>query len=128
MRCLLPAAALLTALAAPALGQQAGTYGVQGEAPGGQRYQGMATLQPTGTNTWRVTWQVGNDTAEGVGFLIPEGPLLVVGYVIGREIGAVAYAVQADGTLQGTWTQGQGGGIGTEVLTPAGTGGGQVRK
>ncbi len=47
--------------------------------------------------------------------------------MIGRETGVAAYAVQADGSLHGTWTQGQGGGTGTEILTPAG-GGGVPRK
>lgn len=130
MRRLLLAAACTATLAGSAAAQQAGTYAVEGQGADGQRYQGTATLQPTGGNTWRVTWRVGSDSAQGVGFVIPEGPLLVVGYVLGREIGAAAYAVQPNGTLQGTWTQGQGGGIGTEVLTPAqsGGGGGPVRK
>jgi hypothetical protein len=84
-------------------------------------YSGTAMLENTGRNTWRVTWQVGPDTAQGVGLLIPEGPLFVVGYVVaGREIGVVAYAVEPDGRLRGTWTQGQGGGVGYETLTPAG--------
>lgn len=128
MRPTLAAAALLAALSGPALAQQAGTYAVEGQGADGSRYQGTATLASTGNNTWRVTWQVGGDRAQGVGFLIPEGPLLVVGYVLGNQIGAAAYAVQPDGSLRGTWTQGQGGGIGTEILTPAGGGGAAPRK
>lgn len=100
---------------------------VQGRGMDGREYRGTATLQPAGTNTWRITWRIGDDGAEGLGLLIPEGPLLVVGYVIGRETGVAAYAVQADGSLHGTWTQGQGGGTGAEILTPAG-GGGVPRK
>ena len=79
-------------------------------------------MQSSGQNTWRVTWRVAGDTATGVGLLIPQGQLLVVGYLAGRDIGVVAYAVQPDGQLVGTWTQGQGGGIGTETLTPSGGG------
>lgn len=128
MRRTLITAALLATMATPALAQRQGTYAVEGQGADGQRYQGSAALQPTGQNTWRVTWRVGSDTADGVGLLIPEGPLLVVGYVMaGREIGVAAYAVQPDGSLQGTWTQGAGGGIGTEIMTPAG-GGGLPRK
>lgn len=126
MRQFLLAAAMAAGFASVAPAQQAGTYAVQGQGSDGQRYQGTATLQPAGANTWRITWQIGNDSAQGIGLLIPEGPLLVVGYVIGREVGVGAYAVERDGSLQGTWTQGAGGGVGTEVLTPMG--GGAVRK
>lgn len=118
MRPLLLAAALLAGLAGPAPAQQAGTYAVRGHGADGQAYEGTATLQPAGDDTWRVAWRVGDDLATGVGLLIPEGPLLVVGYVIGGEIGVVAYAVQPDGSLHGTWTQGRGGGVGSETLTP----------
>lgn len=129
MRRTILAAAMLAAFASPALAQRQGAYVAEGQGGDGQAYRGTVSLQPTGQNTWRVTWQVGADTATGVGLLIPEGPLLVVGYVMaGREIGVVAYAVQPDGRLMGTWTQGDAGGIGTEVLTPAGGGGGTVRK
>jgi hypothetical protein len=126
MRLLLLAATLLVALAAPATAQRAGQYAVEGQGADGSRYEGAAVLAPLGQNTWRVAWRVGSDTAEGVAILIPEGPLLVVGYTMAGETGVAAYAVQADGRLLGTWTQGLGGGIGTEVMTPAG--GGAPRK
>lgn len=124
MRKVLLGAAFLAMTAAPALAQRAGTYGVEGQGADGSRYEGTATLAPTGQNTWRVTWRVAGDTAQGVGILIPQGPLLVVGYVMAGETGVAVYAVQADGRLLGTWSQGQAGGIGTEVMTPGGGGGG----
>lgn len=121
--------ALLAVLATPALAQRQGGYAVEGQGADGQRYQGTLALEQTGQHTWRVTWRVGGDTAHGVGLLIPQGPLLIVGYSAGgQEIGVAAYAVQPDGSLRGTWTQGTGGGIGTETLTPAGGGGGAARK
>jgi hypothetical protein len=123
MRHVLLATALVTGLAAPALAQRAGTYGVEGQGADGSRYEGSVTLAPLGQNTWRVTWRVGSDTAEGVGILIPQGPLLVVGYTMGGQTGVAAYAVQDDGRLLGTWTQGLGGGIGTEVMRPGGAAG-----
>lgn len=130
MRRILVAVALLAGLVPPALAQRAGTYSVEGQGADGSRYDGTATLAPLGQNTWRVTWRVGGDTAQGVAILIPQGPLLVVGYTLAGETGVAAYAVQADGRLLGTWTQGQGGGIGTEVMTPGGggPGGGAPRK
>ena len=120
MRHFLLAAAMVAGLAAPAMAQRAGTYGVEGQGADGSRYQGSATLAPLGQNTWRVSWRVGSDTSQGVGILIPEGPMLVVGYRSGSETGVAVYAVQADGRLLGTWTQGLGGGIGTEVMLPPG--------
>lgn len=120
---------LLAALATPALAQRQGGYAVEGQGADGQRYEGRVVLEETGQHTWRVTWRVAGDTANGVGLLIPQGPLLVVGYVMaGQEVGVVAYAVQPDGSLRGTWTQGAGGGVGTEVLTPVEGGGAVPRK
>jgi hypothetical protein len=123
MRKFLLGAAVLAMAASPAVAQRAGTYGVEGQGADGSRYEGTATLAPSGQNTWRVTWRVAGDTAQGVGILIPQGPLLVVGYSMAGETGVAVYAVQADGRLLGTWTQGQAGGIGTEVMTPGGGGG-----
>lgn len=120
MRRFILAAAMVAGLAQPALAQRQGGYAVAGQTPDGTNYTGTLQMESAGANTWRVVWSVAGDTARGLGLLIPEGPLLVVGYVAGREIGVVAYAVQPDGRLLGTWTQGTGGGVGSEVLTPAG--------
>jgi hypothetical protein len=120
MRRLILAAGLLAGLAAPALAQRAGSYEVEGQGGDGSRYVGTAVLAPLGADTWRVTWRVSGDTAEGVAILIPQGPLLVVGYTMAGETGVAVYAVQSDGRLLGTWTQGGGGWVGTEVMTPAG--------
>lgn len=126
MRRSLIAVMLAVALAAPAAAQRQGAYRVEGQGGDGQAYSGTAMLEHAGGNTWRVTWQVGSETAQGVGLLIPEGPLFVVGYVMaGREIGVIAYAVEPDGRLRGTWTQGQAGGVGYETLTPAAGGPGK---
>lgn len=120
MRSMVIAAAMAVALASPAMAQRQGSYNVAGQSPDGQRYDGMAMLEPAGSNTWRVTWNAGGGTARGIGILIPEGPLLVVGYTMQSETGVAVYAVQPDGSLSGTWTQGNGGAIGTETLTPSG--------
>jgi len=120
MRKTVIAAVLTVALASPALAQRQGTYSVAGQSPDGQRYDGTAMLAPTGGNTWQVVWNAGGGTAQGVAILIPQGPLLVVGYTMQGDTGVAVYAVQPDGRLLGTWTQGQGGGIGTETLTPTG--------
>ena len=120
MRSTVIAASLAALLASPAMAQRQGSYSVAGQTPGGQRYDGTVMLEPAGGNTWRVTWNAGGGTARGIAILIPQGPLLVVGYTAERETGVAVYAVQPDGTLRGTWTQGSGGAIGTEILTPSG--------
>ena len=120
MKRVILAAAMVAGLGGPAMAQRQGGYAVAGQTPDGQRYTGTLQMESAGGDTWRVVWTVAGDTARGLGMLIPQGPLLVVGYVAGRQIGVVAYAVQPDGRLLGTWTQGDGGGVGSETLTPAG--------
>ena len=114
------AAGLATSLALPATAQQAGRYDVQGSAAGGQAYRGTAELQPTGPDTWRITWRIANDTGQGFGLVLPDRRTLAIGYVFGGQTGAIAYSIEADGSLRGIWTMGPGGGVGTEVLTPTG--------
>lgn len=120
MRRILLAAVCVIGLALPALAQRAGTYTVEGQGADGSRYEGTVTFAPSGPNTWRVTWRIGGDTTQGVAILAPEGRMLAVGYIMAGDTGVAIYALQPDGRLQGTWTQGRGGGTGTEVLTPAG--------
>lgn len=95
---------------------RSGTYAVQGREPGGQNYEGSAQIQATGPNTWRVTWRVAGENAQGTGLTV--GDAFVVGYTSGREIGVVIYGAEPNGNLTGIWTQGRDGGVGTETLTP----------
>lgn len=116
MRVVLAALALSCALAAPAAAQQSGTYAVVGTGPDGSRYEGVAQLQATGRESWRITWRIGGDTTMGTGLSV-DG-MLVVGYVSGREPGVAWYEVMRDGSLSGRWTSGREGGVGTETLLP----------
>lgn len=93
---------------------RSGTYAVQGRDSGGQNYEGTAQIQATGPNTWRVTWRVAGETAQGVGITV--GDAFVVGYLSGRETGVVIYGPEPNGNLTGIWTQGPDGGIGAETL------------
>ena len=95
---------------------RSGTYAVRGRDPSGQTYEGSAQIQATGPNTWRVTWRVDGETAQGVGLTV--GDALVVGYVSGRETGVVIYGAEPNGNLTGLWTQGREGGVGAETLMP----------
>jgi len=104
--------------AAPAATIQvrSGTYAVQGRDSAGTAYEGAAQLVATGPTTWRVTWRVGGETANGVGIAV--GDALIVGYVSGRETGVVIYGMEPNGNLTGVWTQGPDGGVGAETLMP----------
>ena len=110
------AAIAMLAFALPAQAQRNGTYNVDGTDMAGAKYQGTVQLQSTGRETWRVTWRIGGETTNGVGVL--SNGVLAVGYTHARDIGAVAYIVNADGTLSGRFTQGREGGVGTERWMP----------
>ncbi|WP_424811061.1 hypothetical protein [Roseococcus sp. YIM B11640] len=109
-------AATILAGALPAAAQRAGAYAVEGRGADGTTYVGAVNLQPTGPQTWRVTWRVGGETARGVGLTMRN--TLVVGYVLSNEVGVASYEVQPDGRLVGRWTQGLGGAVGSEVWLP----------
>lgn len=94
---------------------RSGTYAVRGRDPQGQNYEGAAQIEATGPNTWRVTWRVAGETAQGVGFTIADA--FVVGYISGREVGVVMYGPD-NGNFTGIWTQGPDGGLGAETLMP----------
>ncbi|HYF09093.1 MAG TPA: hypothetical protein VD970_15830 [Acetobacteraceae bacterium] len=99
-----------------AMAQRAGSYAVEGQAPDGSRYEGAAQFQPTGPQTWRVTWRVAGETMSGIG--ITAGNVLSVAFTMQRELGAAVYEIQPDGTLRGRWTAGPNGGVGSERLLP----------
>lgn len=117
-RCAFAATGLLTACLCiqPAAAQRSGVYAVEGRAVDGAAYQGSATLTATGPQTWRMSWRVSGENANGIGLTV--GNLLVIGYVSGRETGVVAYELMPDGRLVGRWTQGREGGVSTEMLSP----------
>jgi len=116
MESLVLASALILAGTAAAQAQRAGAYAVEGRGVDGQRYEGSVQLQPSGPQTWRVTWRISGETANGVGLMV--GNMLCVGYVAQRETGVACYEVMPDGRLMGRWTQGREGGVGTETWLP----------
>lgn len=116
LRRLIPALALLLALAAPASAQRAGVYEVSGTNPDGSAYAGLLQLRQVGIVSWAVLWQVGNDRIEGVG--MSSGSTLAVTYRAGNTQGFAIYEILPNGTLTGQWTLVGSSGIGTETLTP----------
>lgn len=117
MRLRLAAALLaLPFLAPPAAAQRAGFYAVQGAGADGSRYEGVVQLTPTGPQTWRLSWRIAGETINGIG--VSNGKMLSAGYSQGGQTGTALYEVQPNGTLNGIWTSGREGGLGTERLTP----------
>lgn len=112
------AAALLglPLLATPAAAQRAGFYVVEGAGGDGSRYSGTVQFTPTGPQTWRLSWRVGGETINGIG--VSNGKILAVGYSQSGTLGTVLYEIAPDGSMQGIWTAGREGGLGTERLTP----------
>ena len=110
------ATVLILALAAPAQAQRVGAYAVEGVSPSGERYSGSAQLETTGPDTWRVTWRLAGEVTTGSAQLAQN--MLSDGYVYQRQAGVAVYQVRSDGVLEGFWTHGSDGGVGTERLLP----------
>ena len=125
------AAAIISALAIPALAGPEGSYSVAGKNPGnGSAYSGTVTVTRTG-ETYRVVWDIGGTTFTGSGLGAAPvkgstvmGPaddadyVLAVGYISGpKNFGLAYYVEQDDGTWKGIWTYGGGEQIGTENWT-----------
>lgn len=93
-----------------------GTYTISSATlPGsGKSYGGTMQIVPNGA-TYTVTWTLPEAAPySGVGIL--RGDVFVVGWGIGGNAGAVAYAVSA-GKLDGSWATPGGSALGGETLT-----------
>lgn len=114
------AALVLTAAAPPsetAPCPVAGKYRVAGTNTGGTTYQGTATIEDRDGECF-IRWSPPSES-EGSG-TYANGRLKVhYRSALGGEGGEATYTRQPDGTLRGTWSlNGEGGGGGTETLTP----------
>ena len=103
-------------LAMPAQAQRSGAYAVEGTAADGTRYTGTLQLQTTGPETWRVTWRIGGETTTGLA--ITANGMLAVAYNQARDLGVAWYQVSGNGVLEGRWTTGRDGTVGSERWLP----------
>ncbi len=79
-----------------------GNYTGAGTNPGGGSYKCDVTVAKAGT-VYKVTWYFGGKPGyEGMG--VVRGNTFVVGFANSSGYGVVAYTVNADGSLDGTWT------------------------
>ena len=89
-------------------------YTVAGSNPGGKgRYSGAVTMERTG-DTFRVTWDIGNQTYVGTGIGNAKG--FAVSYRSGNLTGLAIYGAKGD-NWEGIWTYAGGKDIGAEVWT-----------
>jgi hypothetical protein len=111
------AAACLAASAATVSAEGlGGTYRASGKNFDGSRYSGTAEIIITSNTTCRINWQIGRDTWRGI--CMRSGSVFAASYRLGNAIGLIIYEINADGTLEGTWTIAEKSGVGTETLTP----------
>jgi hypothetical protein len=95
-------------------GDPVGRYGVVGSNPGnGTKYAGTVTVERTG-DTYRVTWDIGNQTYIGTGIGSDEG--FAVAYRSGGQTGIAIYGAKGE-HWEGVWTYTGGRDIGGEAWT-----------
>ena len=109
--------AVLAALALPASAQRSGLYDVSGTNPDGSLYNGTMTLTQVGGTSFRLSWNVGSGTIEGVGMV--SGLTLSVVFSLGENQTAMGmYELRPNGELSGIWTVIGSQATGTEVARP----------
>ena len=95
-------------------GDPVGRYSVQGNNPGNKSpYSGTATVERTG-ETFRVTWDIGNQTFIGTGIGGDKG--FAVSYRSGNLTGLAIYGAKGD-NWDGVWAFSGGEDLGSEVWT-----------
>lgn len=108
------AATILMSAVAAWAGSPVGRYTVVGSNPGsGTKYTGTVTVEPTG-DTFRVTWDIGNQTYVGTGIGSDEG--FAVAYRSGNQTGLAIYGAKGN-DWAGVWTYTGGRDVGGEAWT-----------
>src|SRR4029077_21259089 len=95
-------------------GDPVGRYNVAGSNPGNRgQYTGTVTVERTG-QTFRVTWDIGNQTYVGTGIGSEKG--IAVTYRSGNQTGLAIYGSSGN-NWEGVWTYTGGQDVGGEVWT-----------
>lgn len=95
----------------------AGTYTVTGKNPDGSEYNGTATIGGTAGGNCGITWTIGNGQSSQA-FCMRQGEVVGAAYTLGESIGLVIYRINADRSLEGTWSIAGQEGVGEERLVP----------
>ncbi|MFN3449413.1 MAG: hypothetical protein ACK44F_12010 [Roseococcus sp.] len=103
MKRLFLAALLAIGLALPAAAQRSTVYDVTGTNPDGTEYTGTMMLQQVGLSSFRIVWNIGADTFEGVGMV--SGLTLATAFSLGEnQTGMGIYEIKPGDVLEGVWT------------------------
>jgi hypothetical protein len=114
MRAMLATALLAASTQIAAAQSVGGHYTVQGAgAGGGIMYAGVAQIGFRGEECI-ITWHTGGAPVHGI--CMVQGRVFSVGYILQGQAGVAVYEIQADGSLRGRWSVGNG--VGTESLYP----------
>lgn len=99
-----------------------GRYQSQGTDPAGALFSGTVEIIMVSENTCTIRW---NDGSEGICML--NGTALSAAYLVHGKLGLASYQLSPDGSLEGSFIDnlhggglGNGGGVGSEKLVPAG--------
>lgn len=94
-----------------------GSYKAQGKNDDGSSYSGTVEIRAKSATDCRITWMTDADNKPTQGICLLLGNVFSASWVSGGP-GLALYAVNSDGTLDGTWTIEGASGIGTERLKP----------
>ena len=108
--------AILVALSLPAAAQRSGVYDISGTNPDASLYSGTMVLTQVGGSSFRITWNVGTNSIEGVGMV--SGLHLAVVFQLGDQTAMGMYDLRPNGELSGIWTVIGSQATGTEVARP----------
>jgi hypothetical protein len=93
-----------------------GRYRVSGTNLDGSKYGGTVDITISSDTDCHIVWHSEGQDLNGICMRGPE--TFVAAYVDQGAAGLVLYKVQADGTLNGVWTEYKRNGVGTDILTP----------
>lgn len=116
MRRVFLGALLALGLSLPAAAQRSGTYDISGANPDGTEYTGTMLLTQVGLSTFRVSWNIGPDTIEGVAMV--SGLTVATAFSLGQQPGMGIYEIKPNGVLEGVWTTVGAFAAGRETATP----------
>jgi hypothetical protein len=108
--------AFLTLASAASSAEIGGRYTVSGTNLDGSKYGGTVDITISSDTDCHIVWHSEGPDLNGICMRGPE--TFVAAYVDQGAASLVLYKVEADGTLNGVWTEDKQTGIGTDVLTP----------
>ena len=108
--------AFLGLVSAASSAEIGGRYTVSGTNLDGSKYGGTVDITISSDTDCHIVWHSEGPDLNGICMRGPD--TFVAAYVDQGAAGLVLYKIEADGTLNGVWTEDKQTGVGTDVLTP----------